>query len=67
MAEIPLQFEFLGSQRIVFGWGRRTGLGALARTLGRRAWVVLGSRTLQKNGARDELAVMLREQRASSR
>ena len=46
----PLSYDFLAPQRIVFGWGRRAELGALAATLGRRAFVVLGSRTLEKNG-----------------
>lgn len=57
----PLQFEFLGPQRIVFGWGKRKRLGALASPLGKRAWVVLGSRTLHKSGAWDELARLLRD------
>jgi alcohol dehydrogenase class IV len=54
-------YEFLAPPRIVFGWGRRRELGALARTLGRRAFVVLGSRTLQANGAWDELAKLLHQ------
>ena len=52
---MPLDYEFLSPQRIVFGWGRRRELGELARTLGRRAFVVLGSRTLERNGAWMEL------------
>ncbi|MBI2804571.1 MAG: iron-containing alcohol dehydrogenase [Planctomycetes bacterium] len=54
-----LEYDFLSPSRIVFGWGRRRELGALAATLGRRAFVVLGSRTLQRNGAWDELAAQL--------
>src|SRR5436305_11372397 len=53
-------YEFLAPPRIVFGWGRRRELPALARTLGRRAFVVLGSRTLHRNGTWDELAAQLR-------
>ena len=56
-----IEYEFLAPPRIVFGWGRRREVGALASTLGRRAFVVLGSRTLQKNGAWDELANLLRQ------
>jgi alcohol dehydrogenase class IV len=55
-----IEYEFLAPPRIVFGWGRRRELGSLALTLGRRAFVVLGSRTLQKNGAWHELADTLR-------
>ncbi|MBI1830824.1 MAG: iron-containing alcohol dehydrogenase [Planctomycetes bacterium] len=55
-----LDYDFLAPPRIVFGWGRRRELGPLARTLGRRAFVVLGSRTLKQNGAWDELATDLR-------
>jgi alcohol dehydrogenase class IV len=53
-------YEFLAPPHIVFGWGRRRELPALARTLGRRAFVVLGSRTLHRNGAWDEMAAQLR-------
>jgi alcohol dehydrogenase class IV len=56
-----IDYEFLAPPRIVFGWGRRRELGALANTLGRRAFVVLGSRTLQRNGAWDELAKTLQQ------
>src|SRR5476649_62192 len=56
-----IDYEFLAPPRIVFGWGRRRELGALAQTLGRRAFVVLGSRTLQKNGIWDELAAALKQ------
>jgi len=54
-----LQYEFLSPARIVFGWGRRHEIGDLANSLGRRAFVVLGSRTLQRNGRWDELASLL--------
>ena len=37
-----LSYEFLAPSRIVFGWGRRREVGALGRTLGRRAFVVHG-------------------------
>ena len=51
----PLEYDFVAPQRIVFGWGRRRELGALAATLGKRAFVVSGSRTLEKNGLLAEL------------
>ncbi len=50
-----LDYEFLSPQRIVFGWGKRRELGDLANTLGRRAFVVLGSRTLQRNGSWEDM------------
>jgi len=56
-----LDYDFLAPQRIVFGWGRRRELGPLGRSLGQRAFIVLGSRTLQRNGAWDELAKNLRD------
>jgi alcohol dehydrogenase class IV len=54
-------YEFLAPPRIVFGWGRRRELGALALTLGRRAFVVLGSRTLHKSGVWADLAKNLQQ------
>jgi alcohol dehydrogenase class IV len=56
----PMHFDFLAPARIVFGWGRRTEIGSLARTVGRRAFVVTGSRTLQRNGALSEIEDCLR-------
>ena len=52
---IDRTYDFLAPRRIVFGWGKRRALGALAATLGNRAWIVCGSRTLQHNGTLDEL------------
>ena len=46
MRNIPLDYDFLSPPRIVFGWGRRREIGALAAGLGRRAFIVQGSRTL---------------------
>jgi alcohol dehydrogenase class IV len=54
-------YDFLAPPRIVFGWGRRNELGHLAKTLGRRAFVVCGSRTLAANGTLDQLQASLRE------
>ena len=52
-------YDFFAPQRIVFGWGRRTELGTLAKSLGSRAFVVSGSRTLEANGSLDELCRLL--------
>lgn len=48
-------YDFFAPNRIVFGWGRRTEIGSLAKSLGSRAFVVSGSRTLEANGTIDEL------------
>lgn len=56
----PLDYEFLAPPRVVFGWGRRREVGALAASLGRRAFAVVGSRTLLGNGTWDALAEALR-------
>lgn len=53
-------YEFFAPSRIVFGWGRRTELGNLVRGLGRRAFVISGSRTLDQNGELDRLLDQLR-------
>ena len=48
-------YDFFAPNRIVFGWGRRTEIGSLAKSLGSRAFVISGSRTLEANGTIDEL------------
>ncbi|MBI3862110.1 MAG: iron-containing alcohol dehydrogenase [Planctomycetia bacterium] len=48
-------YDFCAPSRIVFGWGRRVEAGRLARSLGRRAFIVCGSRTLEQNGRLDEI------------
>ena len=52
-------YDFLSPPKIVFGWGRRREAGALAATLGRRALLVEGSRTLRQSGAVDEILASL--------
>jgi alcohol dehydrogenase class IV len=37
-----LNYDFLAPQKIVFGWGRRSEVGVLGRSLGRRAFLVSG-------------------------
>jgi alcohol dehydrogenase class IV len=53
-------YEFFAPSRIVFGWGRRTDLGNLVRGFGTRAFVISGSRTLDKNGVLESLFDLLR-------
>jgi alcohol dehydrogenase class IV len=59
---VSLKYDFLSPQRIVLGWGRRKEVGALARGLGRRAFIVHGSRTLESSGVLAELHALLRQQ-----
>ena len=55
-----LNYSFFAPQQIVFGWGRRAELGPLAAQRGRRALLVSGSRTLERNGVIDQLDSQLR-------
>jgi alcohol dehydrogenase class IV len=57
----PLHYDFFAPPRITFGWGRRRELGAIAKSLGRRAFLVCGSKTLEAGGALDELRLSLKE------
>jgi alcohol dehydrogenase class IV len=50
-----LHYDFLAPRQIVFGWGRRRELAKLASGFGRRAFAVLGSRTLAASNAWAEL------------
>ncbi len=52
-------YDFFAPNRIVFGWGRRAEIGSLAKSLGTRAFVVSGSRTLEANGTIDELCRLM--------
>ncbi len=56
----PLRYDLVSPQEIVFGWGRRSELPRLAPRLGRRAFIVCGSRTLQSTGLLEEIAELLR-------
>ncbi len=60
MLNAPLNYDFLSPARIVFGWGRRHEVGPLAATLGRRALLVVGSRTLEASGAWADILASLR-------
>lgn len=55
-----LRYDFFAPQQIVFGWGRRIEIGQLTSRLGRRAFLVEGSRTLAAAGVMDEIAGSLR-------
>jgi alcohol dehydrogenase class IV len=53
-------YDFVAPQRIVFGWGRWREVGSAVAALGRRAFLVFGSRTLAARGFAAELADVLR-------
>ena len=52
---MSLEYDFLAPGRISFGWGRLAKAGTLAQGLGRRAFIVAGSRTLEDAGVLDRL------------
>ncbi len=54
-----MNYSFLAPRQIVFGWGRRADLGALAATLGQRVFLVSGSRTLERTGVIDRVVADL--------
>ncbi|HUQ69744.1 MAG TPA: iron-containing alcohol dehydrogenase [Planctomycetaceae bacterium] len=54
-----MNYTFLAPQQIVFGWGRRAELGRVAAAWGHRAWLLSGSRTLERTGVIDQLAATL--------
>jgi alcohol dehydrogenase class IV len=55
-----MTYEFVSPQRIVFGWGRRREVGRFAKTLGRRAFVICGSKTLASGGTLAEITETLK-------
>lgn len=50
-----LNYDFFSPGQIAFGWGRRSELGSIVAGHGSRAFVVSGSRTLEKSGRIGEL------------
>ncbi len=57
---LSVGYDFFAPPRIAFGWGRRSEVGKIARTLvDRRAFVVSGSRTLAATGAVEEISQSL--------
>jgi alcohol dehydrogenase class IV len=57
---MPLSYDFSAPQQIVFGWGRRNEVGPLARSLGRRAFIVCGAAALEEQGYMAEIGQSLR-------
>jgi alcohol dehydrogenase class IV len=53
-------YDFIAPQRIVFGWGRRQEVGRLARSLGRRAFVICGAPVLIEGGVLGQITDSLR-------
>jgi alcohol dehydrogenase class IV len=45
-----MNYDLLFPRRVLFGWGRRVESGEASRQLGRRAFCIGGSRTLEANG-----------------
>ena len=55
-----ITYDFVAPRQIVFGWGRRREVGKLAKRLGRRAFLISGSRTVAATGELDLIAGALR-------
>lgn len=55
-----MSYEFLAPRQIVFGWGCRHEVGALGRTLGRRAFLICGLPLEMARGVLDDVAYTLR-------
>ncbi|MFO1020938.1 MAG: iron-containing alcohol dehydrogenase [Planctomycetales bacterium] len=49
------RWDWSAPRQVCFGWGRRKELGELAQTVGRRAWLVCGSRTLKADSLWQEM------------
>ena len=54
-------YDFFAPRQIVFGWGRRGEIGRLAKPLGQRAFLISGSRTLERSTAVFEQSKLARE------
>jgi alcohol dehydrogenase class IV len=57
-----MNYDFFAPRKIVFGWGRRSELATEVRRLGRRVFVVSGSRSLEQNGTFGTLLDALQQQ-----
>ncbi|MCA9025580.1 MAG: iron-containing alcohol dehydrogenase [Planctomycetaceae bacterium] len=55
-----MRYDILTPRKIVFGWGRRTEIGELARWLGRRGLTVGGSKTLKGHPMLDVMKASIR-------
>ena len=56
----PARYDFLAPSSILFGAGRLAELGEVAARLGREAWLVTGSRSLEACGGESAVAALLR-------
>ncbi|WP_145378438.1 iron-containing alcohol dehydrogenase [Symmachiella dynata] len=61
-----LSYNLLTPAQICFGWGRRAEVGELARGLGERAFLVVGSQTLCRNGMLADIQQRLAAQEIES-
>lgn len=57
----PIDYDYVSPSTIVFGWGRRVEIGQLASRIARRAFIVCGSRTLEKSGLLQQCDELLRQ------
>ena len=61
-----INYDFLSPSQIVFGRGRRCEVGGLAAELGDRAFIINGSRTLNRTGELNQLMQRLNESGVTS-
>lgn len=54
-----MNYNFFAPQQICFGWGRFQEIGNLAASLGKRAFIISGSRFLESSGVIEELRQLL--------
>lgn len=54
-----MNYNFFSPQQICFGWDRFQEVGDLAAALGKRAFIISGSRSLESNGVINELKRLL--------
>ncbi|QDV50719.1 iron-containing alcohol dehydrogenase [Gimesia fumaroli] len=54
-----MNYNFFSPQQICFGWDRFQEVGPLATSLGKRALIIGGSRSLESNGVIEELKRLL--------
>jgi len=66
MALPPLDYDLVSPRQIVFGWGRRSEVGRLASSLGRRAFLVVGAKPLAEQGLVAEIADRLRAEQVGA-
>ncbi len=48
-------YDFLSPSQIIFGWGKRKELGTLLQGIGKRLFIITGSRTLAEKGVYTDL------------